>query len=267
MRCALALDLTAIRPAAVAGHLPPPDTTAPILSSPTDKANGTSAMTGSVETSEGAGTLFWHLSTSAIPPGASALVSGTGAVLAGAQPVNAAGVQTITASGLTPATAYYTHFLHRDAAGNNSAIASANGFMTESVTAASSLEFCDVAANAADLSAYTFPAMNIGSPSARRYVAVCLAWRAAGTSLRVGSVTLGGINAVRAIETRDTGGGNISVAEIWAAHVPSGSSADVVSVCQEQWFALARQPIAWKALPERFQTTSAKPPRFRPHRM
>ncbi|RIV89767.1 hypothetical protein D2V17_05745 [Aurantiacibacter xanthus] len=228
MRNALALDLTSIRPVAAAGDLPPPDATAPTLSGPANSADGTSAMTGSIDTNEGTGTLFWYLSASAAPPDAGDLMSGTGAVIAGSQPVTAAGVQTIAASGLAPGTAYYTHFLHRDAAGNSSAIASADGFTTEAITPASSREFCDVAANAADRSTYTFPAMSIGAPSATRYVVVCLAWRAVESWRRVNSVSIGGVSAMRAVETRDTGGGNLSVAEIWAAHVPVGSAADVV---------------------------------------
>lgn len=107
-----------------------PDLAAPTLSSPLDAANGDTAMTGSVSTDEAGGTLYWFISTSATPPSAANLKAAVGAVAAGSQAVSGTGVQNIADSGLTASTAYYTHFLHRDAAGNDSAIASADGFTT-----------------------------------------------------------------------------------------------------------------------------------------
>jgi hypothetical protein len=105
-----------------------PDTTAPTLSSPTDDADG-------VSTNEANGLLYWFVSTSATPPSAAALKAGTGAVAFGNQAVSATGEQPIAASGLTGGAAYYTYFLHRDAAGNDSAIASADGFTTDAPAA------------------------------------------------------------------------------------------------------------------------------------
>lgn len=107
------------------------DVTAPTLSSPADAANGSTAMTGSVSTDEANGTLYWYISISATPPSGADLKAGTGAVAAGSQTVTATGTQNISDNGLTAETQYYTHFLHRDAAGNDSAIASADGFTTE----------------------------------------------------------------------------------------------------------------------------------------
>ncbi|RIV82943.1 hypothetical protein D2V17_14165 [Aurantiacibacter xanthus] len=107
------------------------DVIAPTLSSPTDAANGTDAMTGSVSTNEGNGTLYWFISTSPTPPSAANLKAGVGAVAAGSQAVSATGTQNISNSGLSAETTYYTHFLHRDDAGNDSAIATSDGFTTE----------------------------------------------------------------------------------------------------------------------------------------
>lgn len=112
------------------------DTTAPTLSSPTDAKNGQNAMTGSVSTDEGNGTLYWFISTSATPPSAADLKAGTGAVASGSQAVSGTGVQNISDNGLAAATAYYTHYLHRDAAGNDSSIASADGFTTDATPTA-----------------------------------------------------------------------------------------------------------------------------------
>ena len=117
------------------------DVTAPILSSPTDTANGPTAATGSVSTDEGNGTLFWVVSTSATAPTAAQVIAGqihTGAAAsaAGSQTVSGTGVQNIAPSGLTASTAYWIHFAHRDAASNSSAVASGDGFTTASVFAA-----------------------------------------------------------------------------------------------------------------------------------
>lgn len=106
------------------------DQTAPTLTSPTDAANGATAAAISVSTNEATGTLYWFVSASATPPSAAALKAGTGAVAAGNQTVSGTGVQSAAPSGLVALTAYYTYFLHRDAAGNDSAIAAADGFTT-----------------------------------------------------------------------------------------------------------------------------------------
>ena len=107
-----------------------PDITAPTLTSPVDSTNGATGATLAVDTSEGNGTLYWFISTSATPPTASALKAGTGAVVAGSQSVSASGTQNVSPTGLTASTAYYGYFLHRDTAGNDSAVSAGNGFTT-----------------------------------------------------------------------------------------------------------------------------------------
>jgi hypothetical protein len=119
---------------------PSGDTTAPILSSATDAANGQTASTGSVSTDEGNGTLYWVVTTSATAPSAAQVKAGqdnTGTAAdgdSGSQSVSATGVQNITPSGLTASTAYTTHFMHEDAASNQSTVASASGFTTASAS-------------------------------------------------------------------------------------------------------------------------------------
>lgn len=112
------------------------DVTAPTLSSPTDAANGSTGATLSVSTNEGNGTLYWYISTSATPPSATDLKAGTGSVAGGTQAVSGTGVQNVTGiTGLTASTTYYAHFLHRDAANNDSGIVSGDGFTTSAAPA------------------------------------------------------------------------------------------------------------------------------------
>lgn len=113
------------------------DVTAPTLSSPTDAANGQNASTGSVSTNEGNGTLYWVVTTSATAPSAAQVKAGqdntsTAATASGSQSVSGTGVQTLSPapSGLTASTAYTTHFMHEDAATNQSTVSSASGFTT-----------------------------------------------------------------------------------------------------------------------------------------
>lgn len=106
------------------------DTTPPTVSSPTDVPNGSTGGTLAVTTNEANGTLYWFVSGSGTPPTSANLKTGTGAVSFGNQAVTATGVQNVAASGLTASTAYFAHFLHRDAAGNDSGIASGDGFTT-----------------------------------------------------------------------------------------------------------------------------------------
>ena len=111
------------------------DTAAPVLSQVVDAADGTSAMTASVDTDEGTGTLYWVVTTSATAPDAAEVRAGqdhvgAAAVASGAQPVpvHLPGTQGISASGLTGGTTYHLHVMQEDWAGNRSAVASGDGF-------------------------------------------------------------------------------------------------------------------------------------------
>ncbi|CDN87328.1 hypothetical protein BN948_01748 [Hydrogenophaga intermedia] len=103
----------------------PADTTPPTLSSPTGAATGTTTASGSVSTNEANGTLYRVTTTNATESAAT--------VKAGAsQAVTTTGVQNMGATGLTPGTTYRHHYLHRDAAGNDSAVVSSAPFATTS---------------------------------------------------------------------------------------------------------------------------------------
>lgn len=102
------------------------DTTAPTLTSPTGTATGSTTASGSVSTDEANGTLYRLASTNATETAATVKAAALTTT------VSATGVQStgVTFSGLTASTTYYAHYLHRDAAGNDSAIVSSASFTT-----------------------------------------------------------------------------------------------------------------------------------------
>jgi hypothetical protein len=102
---------------------PTVDTSAPVLSSPTATATGSTTASGSVTTDTAEGTLYRLVSTSSTATGT--------AVKAGlSQTITAAGATAVTFTGLAPSTGYYAHYLHRDAAGNDSAVSTSALFTT-----------------------------------------------------------------------------------------------------------------------------------------
>ena len=116
------------------------DTTAPVLSSPTGTATGSTTATVGATTDEGNGTMYAFVSTSATPPSAADLKAGTGAVWSGSQAISTTGAKTFNASGLPASTALYAHLIHTDAAANDSNIVTSAQFTTNaaasSITAA-----------------------------------------------------------------------------------------------------------------------------------
>jgi chitodextrinase len=100
------------------------DTTAPTLSSPTGAQTGASTASGTVSTNEATGTLYRLASTNATETVATIKAANI------TQAVTATGSQAVTFTGLTASTTYYAHYVHRDAAGNDSAAASSASFTT-----------------------------------------------------------------------------------------------------------------------------------------
>jgi hypothetical protein len=105
---------------------PVSDTTAPVLTSPGASASGTTGATGSVVTDEGNGTLYWLAS-------ASASATATAVKAGQSQAVSSVGVQNVEVSGLLAGASYYLHFLHQDAAGNESDVATSPQFTTNAL--------------------------------------------------------------------------------------------------------------------------------------
>ena len=113
------------------------DTTAPTLSNPAGTATGSTTADGTVDTDEGNGTLYAVVTTSSTNPSAAQVKAGqdhTGAAAsyADSQAISTTGTKTFNASGLSPSTAYYFHFMHEDAATNQSSVASSASFTTAS---------------------------------------------------------------------------------------------------------------------------------------
>ncbi len=100
------------------------DTTAPILTSPTATTTGSTTASGSVSTDEGNGTLYYLASPNSTET-ATTVKAGS------SQSVSATGSQAVSFTGLTASTTYYAHYLHRDAAGNDSTVATSASFTTD----------------------------------------------------------------------------------------------------------------------------------------
>ena len=101
------------------------DTTGPSLTAPVVTLLGADGYSATVSTNEAGGTLYYRITQSA-SAGAVGVKAGS------SQPVTSAGLQTITGTGLAPATTYWLHVLHEDSAGNDSAVASSPSFTTGS---------------------------------------------------------------------------------------------------------------------------------------
>lgn len=117
------------------------DGTPPTLTSPMGSQTGQSTASGTVTTDESNGTLYAVISISATAPTALQVENGqfhTGAAapFATNAAVTAIGLRAVNATGLTAATTYYWHYMHKDAAGNRSAVVSSASFTTAAATLA-----------------------------------------------------------------------------------------------------------------------------------
>jgi hypothetical protein len=115
---------------------PPADTTPPTLTSPTG-TGGVLTCSGSVSTDEDNGTLYAVVTASSTAPTAAQVKAGqdhtgSAALRVVSQAVSATGTQTIASGSVTAGTRYW-HYMHEDAAGNQSAVVSSASF---TVTAA-----------------------------------------------------------------------------------------------------------------------------------
>jgi len=101
------------------------DTTPPTLTSPTGTQTGSSTATGTVVTDEGNGTLYALASVNSTETAATVKASGL------TQAISSTGTKTVNFTGLSPSTTYYAHYVHRDAAGNDSTRVSSASFTTQ----------------------------------------------------------------------------------------------------------------------------------------
>lgn len=100
------------------------DATAPVLSSPTGTATGSTTASGTVSTDEGNGTLYFYASTNASETAATIKASGS------SQAVSGTGSQAVSFTGLTGSTTYYAHYVQDDASSNESNVVSSSSFKT-----------------------------------------------------------------------------------------------------------------------------------------
>lgn len=118
------LTVTAAVLKAYMGGTSAPVDNSPTLSGASGAATGANSASGSVTTNEAGGTLYWLFSTASTATAAQVKAGSSKAV-------TASGVQNVSASGLTASTQYYLHFLHRDSAGQDSAVVTALPFTTQ----------------------------------------------------------------------------------------------------------------------------------------
>lgn len=104
---------------------PDADLVAPTLTSPTGTKTGGTTATGTVSTNEANGTLYRLTSINATETAATVKAAGLMTT------VTATGTQSVSFTGLVASTTYYAHYVHRDAAGNDSARVSSASFTTD----------------------------------------------------------------------------------------------------------------------------------------
>lgn len=126
------------------------DSIAPTLSSPTGASAAPLLCTGSVSTNEGNGTLYGVVTASATAPTAGQVKlgqdhTGTAALRVVSQAVSGTGAQSIASGAVTAGTRYW-HYMHEDAATNQSAVVSSASF----VVAASYVVTTDALRNESD---------------------------------------------------------------------------------------------------------------------
>ena len=107
----------------------PADVTAPVLSSIEATQTGATTASVTVNTDTGAGTLYWIAVASGAPASTSAQVQA-----GSSQAVTASGPQSFGVTGLIAETGYLVRAVHRDVAGNVSAIVESPTFTTASAT-------------------------------------------------------------------------------------------------------------------------------------
>lgn len=134
---ALAAENSATTFQAMGTFTPGGDETAPTLSNATDTATGETTADVGVDTDEANGTLYVVVTTSSTSPTAAQVKLGqdnsaAAAAYASSQAVSSTGTKAFSATGLTASTAYTAHFMHEDAASNQSTVVKGNGFTTDS---------------------------------------------------------------------------------------------------------------------------------------
>jgi len=143
------------------------DVTAPTLSSGSGTATGQTTADLDVSTDESGGTLYTVVTTSATEPSVAQVKAGqdhtgSAAVFDTSQSVSATGNQDIAATGFTAATTYYAHFVHTDAAANDSTVLTTASFETDAVTT-QEITFSVDAPTGMPKGSFSFPKICVGT--------------------------------------------------------------------------------------------------------
>lgn len=201
-----------------------PDVVAPVLSSPTGVATGTTTADLSVVTDEANGTMYYVVSTSSTKPSeaqmeAGEMHTGTAAAESIALPVTEAGEQVADATGLPSGTALYPHFMHKDDAGNLSAIVTGASFATDAAAAFSLTQTAAPPSQVLGGSDFTYENVSIGAADPDRHILVFVSGYCG--SVSPVAVTVGGIAANKIT------GGTTNQSWGYLAAVPTGTTADI----------------------------------------
>ncbi len=108
---------------AITNNVAVADTSVPNPTSVTASSSGPTTATGSATVGEANGTLY-HLYSTGSTATAAAVKAGS------SQAISSTGAKAVNGTGLTASTAHYLHVLHRDAAGNDSAVVTSAQFTT-----------------------------------------------------------------------------------------------------------------------------------------
>ena len=111
------------------GGLTASDVTEPVLSNATGVKTGSTSASGTVDTDEGNGILY-YLATQNASELAATIKAGF------SQSVTTSGTQNVTITGLSSSTTYYIHYVQDDAANNESNVVSSSSFTTDAEVSA-----------------------------------------------------------------------------------------------------------------------------------
>lgn len=202
------------------------DTTAPILTSPSGSATGTTAANVSVSTDEANGTAYWVITQSATPPSKAQVKAGqdhtgSAADAADSVAVSSTGAQNDSATGLTAATTYYVHWMHEDAAANQSDVATSSSFMTNGAQPS----FAVVTKKLKDSSSHTGDSTAHTQTSGNKLLIIAVSHSRDGTQ-RTGTITYNGASpdSSDTLESQYTADGNGQIAYGYFNSPSSGSN-------------------------------------------
>ena len=203
--------------------------TAPVLSLPTDTSTGTTTASGTVSTTGTDGDIYAVVTTSSTSPSETQIETGkdhtnASAAAAKSQPVTGSGVQTISGgfTGLTHSTAYYIHYVHKDAAAQYSNVSSADGFTTDAPAALHT--YAGHHMRDAGVTTSSTHSVDFGTISGTKTAVVCINYFQAVAGNLVTGVTVAGNSATSVVVHNQSA----SKTAIYRIDVTSGGTKSIV---------------------------------------